>query len=377
MVLDLNIVPISNWLPNVEKPYLISGPCSAESESQMLQIARQISEYFPNNIFRAGIWKPRTRPNSFEGVGDVGLKWMQRVKEETGMLTATEVANALHVEKCLKHNIDILWIGARTVVNPFSVQEIADALKGTDIPVFIKNPINPDLQLWIGALERINNAGIKKLAAIHRGFHSFEKMPFRNDPKWELVIELKALCPQLPILCDPSHICGNPELLPYVAQKALDLAMDGLMIESHFNPKIALSDSKQQITPSLLFELLSNLSLRDLTSENLEFKNVLNELRQVIDKIDDDILNVMSTRMSVARQIGSFKKDNQVTILQITRWQEILKNQLKRGKIMGLSQVFIKKLYQLIHNESIRIQNEAMNEIGENNIKKQTPILGK
>ena len=274
MVLDLNIVPISNWLPKVDKPYLISGPCSAESESQMLQIAKQISEYFPNNIFRAGIWKPRTRPNSFEGVGDVGLKWMQSVKEETGMLTATEVANAFHVEKCLKHNIDILWIGARTVVNPFSVQEIADALKGTDIPVFIKNPINPDLQLWIGALERINNAGIKKIAAIHRGFHSFEKMPFRNDPKWELVIELKSLCPQLPIFCDPSHICGNTELLPYVAQKALDLAMDGLMIESHFNPKIALSDSKQQITPSLLFELLSNLSLRDLTSENLEFKNV-------------------------------------------------------------------------------------------------------
>ena len=375
MVLDLNIVPISNWLPKVDKPYLISGPCSAESESQMLQIARQISEYFPNNIFRAGIWKPRTRPNSFEGVGDVGLKWMKSVKEETGMLTATEVANAFHVEKCLQHNIDILWIGARTVVNPFSVQEIADALKGTDIPVFIKNPINPDLQLWIGALERINNAGIKKLAAIHRGFHSFEKMPFRNDPKWELVIELKSLCPQLPIFCDPSHICGNAELLPYIAQKALDMAMDGLMIESHFNPKIALSDSKQQITPSLLFELLSNLSIRDLTSENLEFKNVLNELREVIDKIDDDILNVMSTRMSVARQIGSYKKDNQVTILQITRWQEILKNQLKRGKIMGLSQVFIKKLYQLIHNESIRIQNEAMNEVGENDINKSKTYI--
>lgn len=361
MQLHLNITPLEKWFPTAEKPLLISGPCSAESELQMLETAHGIAKNFPNNIFRAGIWKPRTRPNAFEGVGNIGLKWMQRVKEETGMLTATEVANAHHVEECLKHGIDILWIGARTTVNPFSVQEIADVLKGVDIPVFIKNPVNPDLQLWIGALERINNAGITKIAAIHRGFHSFEMTPFRNDPKWEIAIELKTLCPSLPLFCDPSHICGNTELLPYIAQKALDLAMNGIMIETHIQPKIALSDAKQQVTPFALAELVSNLAIREITSENLEFKNKLDELRNVINKVDDEILQVMSTRMSVARQIGDYKKDNQVTILQISRWEEILRTRLKNGEMMGLSQNFIKELYQLIHNESIRIQNGVMN----------------
>lgn len=361
MKLKLNIAPINNWLPNAGKPIIISGPCSAESEIQMLTTAQDIVKKYPNNIFRAGIWKPRTRPNAFEGVGKVGLKWLQKVKNETGMLTATEVATAAHVEECLNHGIDILWIGARTSVNPFSVQEIADALKGVDIPVFVKNPVNPDLQLWIGALERINNAGITKLAAIHRGFHSFELTPFRNDPKWELAIELKTLCPELPIFCDPSHICGNTELIPYISQKAMDLAMSGLMIETHCQPKVALSDAKQQVTPFMLSEIISNLTIREISSENLEFKNKLEELRKVINNVDDEILQVMSTRMSVAKQIGEYKRDNQVTILQIKRWEEILKSRLKNGEMMGLSQEFIKELYQLIHNESIRIQNEVMN----------------
>ena len=232
MKLDLTITPIKDWFPEYTKPLLIAGPCSAESEKQMLDTAKQIAAEFPNSIFRAGIWKPRTRPNTFEGIGNIGLKWLQTVKQETGLLTSTEVATAAHVELCLKHGVDILWIGARTTVNPFSVQEIADALRGNDIPVFVKNPIYPDLQLWAGALERVNNAGITKIAAIHRGFQSYDNGPFRNSPKWELAIELKASCPELPVICDPSHIGGTPELIPYLAQKAMDMDMDGLMIET-------------------------------------------------------------------------------------------------------------------------------------------------
>ena len=244
MKLNLNITPMSSWLPDAPSPLIISGPCSAESEIQMLSTAKAIAKFQGNNIFRAGIWKPRTRPNAFEGIGSIGLEWLKTVKQETGMLTATEVANAHHVEECLKQGVDILWVGARSTVNPFSVQEIADALKGVDIPVFVKNPVNPDIQLWIGALERINQAGITKLAAIHRGFHSFDTTTFRNAPKWELAIELKTLCPELPQICDPSHICGNTDLIPYISQKALDLDMAGLMIETHIQPKVALSDAK-------------------------------------------------------------------------------------------------------------------------------------
>jgi chorismate mutase len=361
MHLKLNLSPIESGHSPFFKNILISGPCSAESESQVLHTAKEIARHFPENIFRAGIWKPRTRPNAFEGVGSIGLAWLKKVKEETGMRVATEVASGKHVDECLKAGIDILWIGARTTVNPFSVQEIADALKGVDIPVLVKNPINPDIQLWLGALERFNNAGIYKLAAIHRGFHSFELTPFRNDPKWELAIELKTICPNLPIIVDPSHICGNTELIPYISQKAFDLAMDGLMIETHIQPSAALSDAKQQISPSNLNEIIKGLIVRKIDSSNAEFITQLEKLRKVINSIDDEILHVLSTRMSVAKQIGEYKKNNKVTILQIKRWEEILSSRLQKGEMMGLSVEFIKELYQLIHNESIRIQNSVMN----------------
>jgi chorismate mutase len=286
---------------------------------------------------------------------------MNKVKEETGLLTATEVANAAHVEECLKNNIDILWIGARTTVNPFSVQEIADALKGTDIPVFVKNPVTPDLQLWLGALERINQAGITKLAAIHRGFHSHSTTPFRNDPKWEMAIELRTCCPDLPIICDPSHICGNTELIPYISQKALDMDMHGLMIETHCMPSVALSDAKQQLTPAQLNSLIGKLVVRKANSENGEFKNKLEQLRESIDKTDEELLQMLMGRMQVVEKIGTYKKENNVTILQASRWEELLNERLSNAAMMGLSEEFVRALYLLIHQESIRKQTEIMN----------------
>jgi chorismate mutase len=359
--LELDIIPLETWFSGYQKPLLIAGPCSAENEGQMLSTARQIAAFYPNSIFRAGIWKPRTRPNTFEGIGDIGLQWMKDVKNETGLLTATEVANAEHVEKCLKAGIDILWIGARTTVNPFSVQEIADALKGVDIPVFVKNPINPDAQLWAGALERVNNAGIKKLAAVHRGFHSFDNGPFRNSPKWELAIELKTACPGLPMICDPSHIAGSPELIPYIAQKAMDLDMDGLMIETHIDPSSALSDAKQQVNPFQLKEIIDDLNIRTSSIDDLEFRNKLEELRNMIHKLDNDLLEIMAKRMTVSSQIGEYKRDNNVTILQVAHWKKLVEESLDTGLILGLPNEFIKGLYQLIHDESIRRQTEVMN----------------
>jgi chorismate mutase len=363
LILNLNISSLSEWFPNYTKPMLIAGPCSAESEEQMLGTAKQIAAYFPNSIFRAGIWKPRTRPNSFEGIGDIGLQWMQEVKQQTDLLTATEVANADHVEKCLKHGIDILWIGARTTVNPFSVQEIADALKGVDIPVFVKNPIYPDIQLWAGALERVNNAGIKKIAAVHRGFHSYDSGPFRNSPKWELAIDLKAACPELPVICDPSHIGGTPELIPYLAQKAIDMDMDGLMIETHINPKAALSDAKQQVTPFELKEIINDLQIRSATFENSELQTKLDELRCIIQKLDNDLLELLAKRMAISAQIGEYKRDNNVTILQVAHWKKLIETSLENADSLGLPKEFVKGLYQLIHDESIRRQTDVMNRI--------------
>ena len=351
----------SDWLPVQKKPVLVCGPCSAETEAQMLSTAKGIAEFFPNAIFRAGIWKPRTRPNSFEGVGAIGLNWLTKVKAETGLLTATEVANAQHVEDCLKAGVDMLWIGARTTVNPFYVQEIADALKGIDIPVFVKNPIHPDLQLWMGALERLNSAGINRLVAVHRGFHTYDTTPFRNTPKWDLVIELKSAFPHLPIICDCSHICGNTEMIPYVAQKAMDLDLNGLMLETHINPKTALSDAKQQLTPFQLFEIISALQIRESFSENEEFKNQLTLLRDKINLADDEVLQLMAQRMNMVGQIATYKRDNNVTILQVNRWKEILKNQMQNGQTLGLCKDFVKQLYLLVHDESIRIQAEIMN----------------
>lgn len=340
---------------------LIAGPCSAESEEQMLETAKQIAAFYPNSIFRAGIWKPRTRPNAFEGIGSIGLKWMQTVKKETGLLTATEVANAAHVEECLKHGIDILWIGARTTVNPFSIQEIADALKGVDIPVFIKNPIYPDLQLWAGALERINNSGINKIAAIHRGFNSYDNGPFRNSPKWELAIELKAACPNLPMFCDPSHIGGTPELIPYLAQKAMDMEMDGLMIETHVNPKVALSDAKQQVTPAELKTIISDLKIRSSSIQSRELQTKLDELRLVIGKLDKDLLELLAKRMAVSTEIGIYKRDNNITILQVSHWAKLIESSLETANQLGLREDFIKGIYQLIHDESILRQTDVMN----------------
>lgn len=361
MKLELDISPLKNWLTNYAKPLLIAGPCSAESEEQLINTAKQIAVFYPNTLFRAGIWKPRTRPNTFEGVGDQGLKWMQTVKQETGLLTATEVANADHVEKCLKQGIDILWIGARTTVNPFSVQEIADALKGVDIPVFVKNPIYPDLQLWAGALERINNAGIKKIAAIHRGFHSYDNGPFRNSPKWELVIELKTACPELNVICDPSHIGGTPEFIPYLAQKAMDMDMDGLMVETHVNPTVAWSDAKQQITPIELKKIISGLNIRTASIANSEVQTKLDELRAIIHKLDNDLLELLAKRMAISTSIGEYKRDNNVTVLQVSHWKKLIETSILNGNQLGLQKEFIKAMYHLIHDESIRRQTEVMN----------------
>lgn len=359
--IELHIQPKNLWLTQ-DLPCVISGPCSVESPEQIRDTAKQLSQNSKVSILRGGIWKPRTRPNSFEGVGEIGLKWLKQAGIEAGLPVATEVATSRHVELCLKHNIDVLWIGARTTVNPFSVQEIAEVLKGTDIPVLIKNPINPDINLWIGAIERINSVGITKIGAIHRGFSSFDKTAYRNAPMWEIPIELKMLCPELPILCDPSHISGNRELIKSISQKALDLELDGLMIETHFNPEIAMSDAKQQLTPHQLSIVLSQLTFRDKQSLNENVVNRLEQLRQVIDELDEDLLNKFASRMSVIEKIGKYKKENNITILQLDRWEQTLKNRLFIAEKAGLNADFTKKLLELVHQESIRIQVEVMNE---------------
>ena len=360
MKLDLNIQPLSSWINSGKKPLVIAGPCSAETEDQLVATAHLLAKTGKITALRAGIWKPRTRPGEFEGIGSIGLKWLQRAKEETGLPTAIEVATGKHVEEALNAGVDILWVGARSTVNPFTVQEIADALKGVDIPVMVKNPVNPDLSLWIGALERINNAGITKLAAIHRGFSSFEKSAFRNEPMWDLAISLKTHAPELPIFNDPSHICGNRDLLPYVAQKALDLDMQGLMIESHIDPSVAWTDAKQQVTPAALAELIDRLTLRKAEVGSKELSNKLEELRNQIDKIDDLVFQKMAERMQVVEKIGNYKKDNGITILQVNRWDEILQKRTAYARALNLNTDFAEKLLELMHAESIRRQTEIM-----------------
>ncbi|WP_410221267.1 chorismate mutase [Pedobacter sp.] len=365
MKLNLNIEPLSNWISVTNEPLLISGPCSAETEDQLLTTAHLLAATGKVSVLRAGIWKPRTRPGEFEGIGSIGLEWLKRAKAETGLPTAVEVANAKHVEEALAAGVDILWIGARSTVNPFTVQEIADALKGHDVPVLVKNPVNPDLQLWIGALERINKAGITKLGAIHRGFSSFEKSSFRNEPMWELAIQLKTLCPELPIINDPSHICGNRELIPYISQKALDLNMQGLMIESHLDPSVAWTDAKQQLTPAAVNELMERLTVREPDSKNEAFADKLTELRKQIDKIDDLLLQKLGERMAIVEKIGEYKRDNQVTILQVNRWDEISKKGAAFAKALKLDTAFTEKFLELVHSESIRKQTEIMNNMKE------------
>ena len=350
--------PDSNWIRGAQEPFLIAGPCSIESEEQLLTTAKDIAKTGIASVIRAGVWKPRTRPGSFEGLGAISLKWLQRVKEETKLRVTTEVANAYHVEEALKHDIDILWLGARTTVNPFYVQEIAEALRGSNVPVMVKNPIHADMGLWIGALERLNKVGVDKLCAIHRGFHSFESAPYRNQPKWEMVIELKRLVPELPIICDPSHIAGNRELIGEVSQIALDLNLDGLMIETHCNPDKALSDAQQQITPQQLNELLKGLQLRKSSSDNMQYMQRISELRTVIDGVDTEILDLIAKRMNLASEIGVYKRENNVSIFQLQRFFEILKTRKLHGEAVDLSPKLIHELFELIHKHSIRIQTD-------------------
>jgi chorismate mutase len=357
---DVQINPFSNWLPDLAGPLIIAGPCSAESEAQVMETAKQIAEIPAVKVFRAGIWKPRTRPGEFEGVGEEGLKWLQKVKQQHGLPVTVEIAEPAHVKLALKYGIDMLWIGARTVVNPFSVQSLADALRGTDIPVLIKNPINPDLKLWIGAIERIHAAGIDKIIAVHRGFHYFEKSPYRNSPMWEIPIELKRIVPDLPIIVDPSHISGKRALLQTVSQRAFDLEMDGLMIESHFDPSIAKTDASQQIAPKDLKELLDGLIIRE-KSGDIDFEFKLEELRTEIDKIDGQLLQNLAKRMEIVDEIGEYKKEKGITILQMKRWAGILEDRLSIGTHLGLSQTFLKNMLALLHRESLQRQAEIFN----------------
>lgn len=339
-------------------PFIISGPCSAETEEQVLKTAEALKKTQRIDVFRAGAWKARTKPTSFEGKGETALKWIQRVKQEYQIPVCTEVAKAEHVELCLKHDIDMIWIGARTTVSPFSVQEIAEALKGTNIPVLVKNPISPDLFLWAGAIERLDKAGVKHIAAVHRGFSWFDRALYRYTPKWEVPIELKTLFPELPILCDPSHIAGNRELLFNIAQKALDLNMDGLMIESHINPEEALSDAKQQLTPYGLDDLLRKLVYRKAQDQSPEADRRLNQLRAVVDDIDEQIIQKLFERMELSKRLGEHKQKQGLTVFQLERWHTILKTRSEWAKNADLNEDFIKALWQLIHQESIRYQTE-------------------
>lgn len=346
---------------NLKKPIIIAGPCSAETEEQVFNTAKQLSDIGSVNMLRAGIWKPRTRPGNFEGIGEIGLKWLVDAGKAHKFPTTTEVANANHVEQALKAGVDVLWIGARTTVNPFSVQEIADAVKGTNIPVMIKNPINPDTQLWVGAIERIAAAGINDISAIHRGFSSFEKTKFRNEPKWGIPIELMRLFPDLPIICDPSHIGGTRELIEPLSQKALDMNMAGLMIETHLTPDKAWSDAKQQITPQRLNAILSNLIVREKDIENEDFLTKLDTLRTQIDDSDQRLLEILAGRFKIITEIGQYKKDNNTTILQSDRWFEILKNRKENGLELGINEEFIDSLLKLVHKESVLLQTKIMN----------------
>jgi chorismate mutase len=353
------ISPLTHWMKG-SKPFIVAGPCSIESEEQIHHTARELKN-MGISLLRAGAWKPRSRPGTFEGHGINGLQWLIEAGKANNLPVATEVANAVHARQVIKAGVDVIWIGARTTVNPFLVQEIADSISGSGIPVLIKNPINPDLQLWIGAIERVYKAGIDKIVAVHRGFSSFENTNYRNKPNWEIPIELKRILPQIPLLCDPSHICGTTDKLLTVSQTALDLNFDGLMIETHYDPSKALSDANQQITPQQLSELLGKLVLRNPEVEDVLMRNLLEELREQIDNIDMELLNVLSKRMEIARLIGKYKKENFITILQPERWAEIVRTRTYNGQIKDLTAEFIHKIFEFIHQESIHHQTMVMN----------------
>jgi|TARA_B110000971_G_C19971100_1_gene482624 chorismate mutase len=351
-----------NWLKDfkLNHPLVIAGPCSAETEDQVLKIAHDLKKT-DVSVFRAGIWKPRTRPGMFEGVGAIGLKWLKKVKKETGLLIATEVANASHVKLALEYDIDILWIGARSTVSPFIVQEIADALNGTDKIVLVKNPVNPDLSLWLGGVERLYSANIKKLGVIHRGFSTYEKTTYRNNPEWQLPIELQNRFPDLPLICDPSHIAGRRDILQDISQTALDLNFDGLMIETHTDPDNAWSDAAQQITPKTLVKMMQDLKIRKVTNEEVDYNNKLNTLRTQIDVIDHGLLDTLGKRMKVAIKIGELKKKKNVAVLQTKRWNEILGKMILEGEQKGLSEEFVLRMFKAVHQESINHQEKVIN----------------
>jgi chorismate mutase len=345
-------------IPKKTEGFIIAGPCGAETRDQVFETAKNIAALNQVSLFRTGVWKPRTRPNAFEGAGNIALEWLKEVKAETGLPTTVEVATEEHVEAALKAGIDVLWVGARTTVNPFSVQALADALKGINIPVMIKNPVNPDLQLWIGAIERFQKAGIDRLVAIHRGFYTAEKSQYRNKPQWEIPLQLKTIFPDLPIIIDPSHICGRRDTLLETAQKGLDLNYDGLMIEVHRNPDMALSDAQQQITAAQLNQLLSQLVYKKVHTENLQVQGQLQILRKTIDEIDGELFHLLQKRLDICESIGDYKRANNMTAFQLKRWMEILETRAEWGKSLGMDEKFVEKICVLLHKESIRVQTE-------------------
>lgn len=356
---NIEVIPWKLEGFDMKRPIIIAGPCSAETEEQTLQTARELAA-FGIKIFRAGLWKPRTRPGAFEGVGVAGLPWLQKVKKETGMYVGVEVANANHVFEALKYGIDVLWIGARTTANPFAVQEIADALKGADIPVMVKNPINPDLDLWVGAIERISRSGIKQLAAIHRGFSTYAPSEFRNHPQWLIPMELRRRMPQIPIITDPSHISGNRSLLHEVSQQAMDLNFDGLIVETHIRPDEAWSDAKQQITPQQLHEMVDSIQYRKPKIEDVP-RTVLDDLRVKIDDIDNQLIDLLKDRMKISKEIGLYKLENNITILQSRRYNEVIRDRNEKANRKGLNIEFVSKIFETIHEESVQLQSIVMN----------------
>ena len=360
MAHELDIVPGSEWgFFTLPRPMCIAGPCSAETEEQVMETAAGLNR-FGIHVFRAGIWKPRTHPGSFEGIGTPGLKWLRKVKETYGMKVCTEVATEKHVLECIKYGVDMVWVGARTSANPFLMQEIADALSGTDIPVLVKNPVNPDLDLWIGALERLNRAGIRKLGVIHRGFSTSAPIAYRNDPGWKIAIELRTRYPQMAFFADPSHMAGDRKYLQELSQRAMDLGLDGLMVESHCNPACALSDAKQQLTPEGLQTLLESLIIRDNSSDSQDYKDGIVQLRAQIDVLDENLLWLLKSRMEVSSKIGQYKRTHNVAILQAGRWEQLLSDMVAKGAAYGLSEQAITAIMTAIHDESVRVQNKVL-----------------
>ena len=356
----LELIPVTEWgFFTLPRPMVIAGPCSAESERQIMETAEGLAS-FGIHVFRAGIWKPRTHPGCFEGVGAKGLPWLQRVQREFNMKICTEVASAKHVRECLDHGLDMVWIGARTTGNPFLMQEIADALRDTDIPVLVKNPVNPDLDLWIGALERLNQAGVRKLGVIHRGFSTTENTPYRNAPGWQIAIELRSRYPEMPFFADPSHMGGDRKYLLELSQRAMDLGLEGLMVESHCNPAVALSDAKQQLTPPDLLTMLESLQIREKDSGDKEYRDGIDQLRAQIDIIDENLLYTFASRMGVSRKIGAYKRSHNVAILQMGRWDKVLGQMKEKARSYGLSDKFIEAVFNAIHEESVKVQNEVL-----------------